>query len=1200
MKPAALKSTSIISLLSLFLFLDHPADRHSLGNAAAQGPSQAKDAGSQVASQGLADQAVRANNRGIAHLERYEYRAAAAEFQKALDLKPDFLPGIVNLGIAYYYDMNFAQAAEQFRAALQIDPDEPHSHFMLSLVLNKENQRDEALPHLRKVLELYPDDPATNYNAGLTLLRGQNFDQAARYFEKVLASDPRHLSAMYNLAMAFMRSGRKEAAQQLTAKIRELKGEEQAGTPMGTVGAQYRDEGRFAIAIEDYPWADQAAAGLPVRFVDVTSSSGIRFTHAGGASQLPRLTLPTELVPERFSKAWMEKNLVPALGSGAALLDYNNDGKVDIFLVNCGGDAAGARNALYRNNGDGSFTDVTAEAGLGKTGKGMGVAVGDYNNDGLPDIYVTNYGPNVLYRNDGNGRFSDVTAEAGVGGNDGKWSLSAVFFDYDHDGDLDLFVTNFVDLDAPPRKNPPLFPDDFAGQPNLLFRNNGNGTFTNVTDAAKVSAGGRSTAAAITDYNESRDIDLFVGGYGQAGHLFSNNRDGSFTDVAGRLKLSGASAAFGFGCGDLNGDGYPDFYFPDFRGVSAGRLMLNSGRGEFSEAMLIPQGFMPDRKGSGIGWGSTLFDYDNDGAMDILAIGDRLYLFRNLGQNRFRDVTADTGLASLRLQSARSLALGDLDGDGDLDLLVTCNGGRPYLLRNDGGNRNNYAKVRLEPLHDNKSALGAKVEIRSGLFRQKVEVSGYCSYLSQGGSAEVIFGLGNRKTADFVRILWPTGVLQSEIEPAANTMVKIPQLDRKGTSCPVLYAWNGSRYEFVTDFLGGSAVGTLIAPGKHNATDTDEYILIQASQLKEKQGFYSIKMNDQLEEVMFIDQVKLLAVDHPADIGIFPNERLMPGPPFPDFKIYAAKGSRPPVRAVDDRGHDLLPALRYVDRRYPDGFKLLPYKGYAQQHSITLDLGDLSSAKKVLLLLTAWIDYADSSSNLAASQAGIHLIPPYLEALNEQGEWVTVLKDMGFPAGLPKTMTVDLTGKLHSRKESRVRITTNMRIYWDQILVDTFADPAPLKVVQLDAAKARLGWGGYPREFSPDGGKPLQYDYSVRDLTAPWKSQLGNYTGYGDVKSLVHKKDDMYVVMLHGDEITLDFDAHALPPLPSGWSRSFLVYAAGFGKDMDLNSAFPDTVEPLPFQGMTGYPYWGHYPNDTEHREYLRKYNTRRVTSIYH
>jgi len=974
-----------------------------------------------------------------------------------------------------------------------------------------------------------------------------------------------------------MRSGKQEESRQAMTRFQELKSGDHAGGPMGAMGVQYGEEGRYALGIGQYDLETIHSAAAPVRFIDSLAEAGIRFSHRGPG----RNPLGIQLKKDEWSKASALQNLVPAVGSGAAFLDYDLDGKPDLLILNAGGNADAPACALYRNQGDGKFKDATAEAGILVKGTAMGVAVGDYDNDTYPDLYVTAYGRNTLLHNEKNGKFTDVTEQAQVGGAAGKWSLSAAFVDYDHDGDLDIYVTNFADLDSPPSSASFVFPDDFAGQPNLLFRNNGNGTFKEVAVEAKVAGGNaKSTGVLFTDFNNSRDIDLVVLNYRADPFLFSNNRNGTFSDVAQPMGIENLSV-MGGATGDVNKDGFNDL------GVGNGRVVLKNAAGKkFStngDGSKNPAG-----AAAGFSWASQLIDVNNDGWLDVLQLGDKARLLLNGGATGWTDVSEKAGIAGLDLAQARSAAVGDYDGDGDSDILITRNGAMPLLLRNDGGNTNQSIPLQLTGLRDNKPGLGAKIEVRAGQSWQKFEVNGNCTFLSQGGE-QLLVGLGNRKTADSIRILWPTGVLQAELDKPAGQVVKIEEVDRKGTSCPLLYAWNGLQYQFVTDFLGGSAVGYLVAPNQYGSTDADEYVKLAGVNLESRDGRYSIKVNNQLEEVMFIDELKLLAVDHPEDIDVFPDEKLMPAPPYPEFKLFTTRNPRLPLSASDNARRDVLGQIREVDRKYPDGFELLPFKGYAKEHWIELDLGDLGQPKKVLLLLTAWIDYADSSSNLAASQADAKLIPPYVQVPDENGKWVTVMPSIGFPAGLPKTMTLDLSGKFKRPGDFRVRIATSMRIYWDQILVDT-SDPAvDTRVTRLSSDGAQFRFYGYPKEIKPDGKNPPMYSYHERSVDAPWKNHLGNYTRYGQVESLLESKDDMYVIMRHGDEITAEFRASLLPPLPQGWTRSFLIYAAGFGKDMDLNSANADTVGPLPSHS-------GKYPETPEHREYREKYNTRTVT----
>jgi len=659
--------------------------------------------------------------------------------------------------------------------------------------------------------------------------------------------------------------------------------------------------------------------------------------------------------------------------------------------------------------------------------------------------------------------------------------------------------------------------------------------------------------------------------------------------MAEQAGIKYSARSFGVAAGDYNKDGFIDFGIPGLNSAGESAIFTSDGRGGFKFSRLVT-GANSEQLSNTLG--AQFLDYDNDGLLDLaVQAGPRLAIRRNLG-NRF--VNSDTIPSRLNFAEVRAFASGDLFGNGATDIAAIKDDGTLVILKNNNSG-NNYLTINLSGKTSNRSAIGAKVEMRSGSLRQKLEV--YASSPAPA-PAGVTFGLGYRTSVDALQLLWPAGILQSELVVKASSANSFDELDRKGTSCPLLYAWNGNEYQFVTDFLGGSAIGYLVAPAQYNYPDTDEYIRVTGDQLKERDGMLSLRMNNQLEEVIYFDAVKLLAVDHPAQTEIYPNERLMPGPPYPEFKIYSVISPHPPVGALDDKAHDILPLIKEIDRRYPDDFAMLPFKGYAGEHAITLDLGHIKKGDRVLLLMTAWIDYADSTSNLAAVQAGQKLIPPYIQVINAKGEWETVIPSMGFPAGLPKTMTVDLTGKFLC-DDSRVRIITNMRIYWDQILVDTSTGKTPFRVSRIDPVRAELRWRGFPREYSPDGRLPLIYDYRTIEPQAPWKAHLGNYTRFGDVRELLISPDDMYVITRSGDEIQVDFDARSLPALPKGWKRTFLLYADGFGKDMDINSARPETIGELPYHTMKSYPYSlaDHYPLTKRQQEYIEHYNTRNINA---
>lgn len=1120
------------------------------------------------------EQLYRLNNLGVALMEQYKHEEAIKRFKEALAGDANFALARINLALANYFLNDTRQAVEEARQAVKLAPDSPHARYILAAALRKEKLYDEAIAEFSRVLTLDPQDPYTNIQIGQIYSQKQQYEPASAAFRRALAAESYNATAAYSLAQALIRAGQAAEGQKMLARFQQLR----ASGYATTLGQTYGEQGKYAEAVVSTgaePELVQKDAA-PVSFVDANAGLNIKTITPPLSAVIGRKINKTEFNEQ------LKTELIAPFSAYLGLSDFDGDNKLDLFAAGLGNDNKPFIK-LLRNEGA-KFADVTDKAKLITSKPVSGAVFGDFDNDGKTDLAVFGYQTLALWRNNGDGSFADVTTQVGLPANYPAWALTAAWVDVDHDGDLDLFVGNFADLAQFPNREQAVFPDDFAGAENKLFRNNGNGSFTDTTAQAGLSGGKQKTTAIVaTDYNNQRDIDLLIVNYNAPLQLFSNQRDGSFKEVAAEVGLNFTGKALGVGAGDLNKDNFVDFYLPR-RAGQLPQWFLSDGRGKFiSQQDGAIAGRLPE------GNAVQIADYDNDGLLDVIESNKQwMRVRRNSGG------FVNTAFGPAEDGDTRALATGDINNDGALDLLVFDGKGNLVTLANQGASKN-YAALNLAGKTSNRSAVGAKVELRSGSLRQKLEV--YAAAPAPA-PASLIFGLGYRTQVDALQLLWPAGILQSELAIKTAADNQLEELDRKGTSCPLLYAWNGREYSFVTDFLGGSAIGYLLAPGQYNYPDTDEYVRVTAEQLQTRDGVYSLRLNNQLEEVIYFDAVKLLAVDHPAATEVYPNERLMPTAPFPDFKIYAVKGARPPISAVDDERRDLLPLIKDIDRRYPEDFAKLPFKGYAREHAIELDLGNLKDAHRVLLLMTAWIDYADSTSNLAASQAGAKLIPPFVQVKNERGEWQTVIAQMGFPAGLPKTMTVDLTGKFLCQ-DTRVRIVTSMRIYWDQILVDTSAGNAPTKLTTLEPMRAELRWRGFPREYSPDGRKPLLYDYRIIESVAPWKAHAGNYTRFGEVRDLLIAPDDMYVITRNGDEMQVDFDASRLPVLPKDWRRTFLVYADGFGKDMDINSARPETIGELPFHGMKSYPYSAtdRYPQDAKHQDYLRRYNTRTISA---
>src|SRR6185369_11597377 len=665
------------------------------------------------------------------------------------------------------------------------------------------------------------------------------------------------------------------------------------------------------------------------------------------------------------------------------------------------------------NQGDGKFKQVPVEqVGLGARGRAISCAVGDYDNDGLPDLAIAFADHIALFKNEGNSKFLDNAKTAGLQALNKPAGMT--FVDYDHDGDLDLLIAG----------------SKTAASSNVVWRNNGNGTFTEWTGQTGITGEGETSGAVLSDINNDRAVDVVVTGTKPT--IYFNQREGKFLPSA--ILGEGLPPAVGAVVVDFNKDGWMDVVLTHV-GAPGISLWKNVDGKKFERVPLPVE--------SKRGWGVAAVDIDNDGWIDLAAVletsrGPEVTVLRNLGERGFADISKDLGLAKVQLKNARSVVAADVDRKGAADLIVTDISGSPTLLHNDGGNRNHSMRLSVAGLADNKSGLGTKIEIFADGLWQKFEFAGASGYLSQGAS-EIIVGLGQHQRADIVRMLWPTGVLQDELDVALDKPVSFTELDRRGSSCPTLFAWNGTKYEFISDVIGAAVIGHWISPTEKNTADPDEWLKIEGSQLREKNGMFSLRFGEPMEEVNYVDQVRLVAIDHPEGTEVYPNERFVSAPPFPSGQTVVSSAPHTPAAAWDTNGRDVLNLVRHRDHRYVHDFKNINFAGYSNLHSLTLDLGKWSPSSPLRMYLHGFIEYFTATSMYAAWQAGVDPIAPYLEAQMPDGTWKRVMDDMGFPAGLPRTIVVDLTGKL-APGTRKIRISTNLQIYWDQVLLDNAPD----------------------------------------------------------------------------------------------------------------------------------------------------------------
>jgi tetratricopeptide (TPR) repeat protein len=1089
-------------------------------------------------------EAVRLNNRGVALMGQQFTERAEQTFAEAFKKDPKLAQAAINEGIALLTLQKLSAAKQALQKAIALDPDSAQAWYNLGLAQRASNELEPALASFQYAAAIDSRDADSLYFEGACYEQLKQFDQAIAVFEKVIKIDPLHASAEFGLARSLQRTGRTAEAKEHFNRFLHL-----TSTKIGApIGVSYGEQGHYSTATPvEEPETIQRKM-IPVRLVEEPMLSGNAtsgFTATGGA----------------------------------CMMDTTGSGKMDLVLMQSGAQAI----RVLHPRSNGSFEELDAQAmGLKAAGRAEACAVGDYNGDGLNDLAVALDNGVLLFRNLGHGKFKDVTAESGLAPRNVPSGIT--FIDYDHDGDLDLLLTGA--------------PQKAGGESNVLWRNNGNGTFTEQTAEKGLGGSGKTAAAILTDFNNDRAVDIAMTGAGAAPVLYVNPREGKYPTQP-LYENQTLPPTVGIAVLDYNKDGWMDIAVT--HDGAPGLTLWRNAAGPDHLSRRFERVSLP-LHGAVRGWGLTPIDIDNDGWIDLAAIvetktGPQIRVFRNRGDGTFEDVSSALGLGKLKLRAPRGLIAADVDGDGATDLIVTQRDAPPVLLRNVGANKNHFVRLDLTGFADNKTALGVKVEVFANGLWQKWELPGSSGYQTQA-PPQILVGLGNAPGIDLLRILWPTGVLQDEIDLPHTETIAMKEADRRGSSCPVLFVWNGHEYKFVTDVIGAAVVGHWFTPTRRNTPRPSEWIKIDGADVTPVNGKVSVRFMEPMEEVNYIDQLRMIAVDHPEDVEVNPDERFLDNPPFASGRVVASAGARLPVGAWDGEGRDVLGLLSRPDHKFASGFTVLPYDGFANMHALTLDLGAIKPNAPLRLLMTGYVNYFSATSLYAAWQAGLKEIPPYVEAELPDGRWQRIPGSAGFPAGLERTIVVDLTGKLPAGTR-RIRLMTNLQVYWDQVLIDQSAN-ATARTTEVPLATATLRFRGYPKEI--DGASPgdLDYNYNLVSLAGPFQRERGSYTRFSDVTPLVKGVDDRYAIFGSGEEIAAEFDTTKLPALPPHWKRDYFFYANGYVKDMDWWDASPFTVAQLPFHKMTAYPYPASekFPASAAALAYRLNWNDRFVTGV--
>ncbi len=1148
-----------------------------------------------------ARQMITHRNLGLAYFEEGQFQNAADEFHILIKIAPKEPLGYANLGLTYMRMTGELEQAEKWlQEALKLAPDHPDIGFLLAKVYELTGREQRAISTLENTLKKHPEHVRTLYQLALYYTNMQDLktqERAIEYLARVVNTLPANIAARMRLVELLLSIGKPgDALQQMetirqvipklpdtsleifrkTLKLMRNGDAEQARTPAIMFHNMMKPTSFYQASMTELRGTTGPVAGAPIyRFSQLVSLP--KQKHTGLPDVLSFIDVTDEcglnvVLPGNTPK--LIDNYPQAI---LALSDYDGDGDQDVFVSQRNPKKEISRQYLFANN-NGIFSDIADEAGISHGGLDLSAVFADYDNDGYLDLFVTNSKANKLYHNSGDGTFQDVTESAGIKTTSKSWK--ALFADLDLEGDLDLFLA--------------------TGSKNRLYRNNLDGTFTEIAEEAGIDGDDIvSKDIGFGDFDDDGDMDLFVVNRDGVNRYYDNLRQGYFRDITDQTGLTSDITSGAVAVGDYNNDGYLDLFITDLTGERHS-LMRNLGDGTFERDNRSAEAF--EKIAGFTGLDATFFDADNDGYLDLIVAGkyqdetkghSGLQLFYNNGEGKYLYANS---LLPENIRGASQVEVADYDNDGDLDIFTVDIHGGVHLLRNDGGNVNNFIVVRLAGLRtgstkNNYFGIGAKVEVKAGELYQMRVMSDPVAH----------FGLGNREGADVVRVVWSNGVPQNRFNPERNqTLVETQIL--KG-SCPWLFAWNGSEYEFTTDVLWASALGMPLGimagePLYAFPNSASEYFKIPGDKLKPKDGKYLLQFTTELWETPYLDQVKLLVVDHPDNVDIFVDGTFTP-PPFPPFRIYTVTNKRQPVSARDDRGNDVLKKITHVDEEYVSNLTPSTYQGVTEPHDLILDLGDLSDADSVFLFLYGWLFPTDASINVNMAQSTVaHSIFPYLQVIDNEGNWKTVIENLSFPKGKNKTMVVDLTGKFFT-SDTRIRIQTNMLIYWNYIFFSTNVSGSSFRKVSLEPMAADLHYRGFSELTWETPYSPSIPDYQTVSTDTKWRDLTGFYTRYGDVLPLLQESDSRYVIMNAGDEVTLEFDASQISELPSGWNRDFIFYNNGWLKDGDLNTAHGQTVAPLPFHGMTSYPYGQGdvYPDDEEYVTYLQTYNTRKITT---
>ena len=1043
----------------------------------------------------------------------------------------------INAGKTHYEAGEAQESIDAFTRALKSKPTETDLLLNLANAHRLANHPLEVIKYAKEALAIDPNLDAGHFLIGCAHLRLDQVTEATKALQQAYYIDNTVGAVGYLLGKAQLAAGNAEEAAMLF--------EEVAAFETDHLGAAYAlsqaltaldrsDEAKAALELHQQRIAGKKMPDQPGHW-EMCSHTEVRIPFK--LSQPDASGIAVQFVDDT-AKAFAgnaDKFIGPF-----GVIDFNHDGNNSLFVR--------TRTNTFRTllNTNAVFTPLGFEFPAIEGAHYSRCLVGDLNNDRFDDVLMLGNLGSHAYRFATNGLARDLSKFSKLAS---LKAIDGVIADIDFTGKLDLLVIQ---------------PGD-AGL--KILRNLGSIYFKDITKTSGIPT--QITGAlklVMDDWNNDDMLDLFIPLKSEPPMFMQKNRGAVHSPTNTLPTLPTASA---LATGDLNNDLRVDLVC-----LASGKLEITFNGLEERQTLPLAK---PDATAV------SLFDYDNDGWLDLFTIGDGVQAFRNQGTGGFTDVTAALGLDSLTGQVTQ-LAAADIDRDGDSDLLLAHVTGLKYL-RNDGGNANRQLKIRLYGNRSNASGIGIQVETVTTGLRLKRTVH----------SLPIEIGIGKNKLLHSLNARWfDLSLFNLDVKVKPSETLTLTELILPTGSCPYLYAWDGEKHRFVTDLLGASPLGLPVAEGVYIDAHPDEIVWIgDETNFQPIDGNYQLQLTEELREILYLDEAKLLAVDVPIGTEVHPTTKLLQKGPYPPAGLTALAKRKPLRQAKLSDGLDVTAALLANDDQWvsPVELRLPQLRGFAKPYSIEFDFGPLDTGAPLALAMTGWLHFGGGMANIAASHHSDLPFPfPKLEAQVANGTWQKINVTVGAPVGKTKTIVVDLAGKLPNDAK-RLRLSMAFEIHWNRIAL--FEKTSLPSVATMHPTTTDLHWHGYGAIEDLPSHLPLTPIHDQTGDMPNWRiTPSGWVTRYGDVNELIAVKDNRLALIAAGDELTLGFAATKLPMQRPHTARQFFLFTSGWDKDADFHVAHGWTVEPLPWQGMDAQRY-GREPRPKLDDGWIKKYNTR-------